>query len=64
MGVDRLLDMMRTAANANGDGVITMIVAHGEDNISMDVFNDPDTRTTTIINYRLRIYKKTGSNPA
>ena len=27
------------------DGVITMIVAHGEDNISMDVFNDPDAGT-------------------
>ncbi len=45
MGVDRLLDMMRTAANVNGDGVITMIVAHGEDNISMDVFNDSDAGT-------------------
>ena len=31
MGVDRLLDMMRTADNVNGDGIITMIVAHGED---------------------------------
>jgi len=37
--------MMRTAANVNGDGVITMIVAHGEDYISMDVFNDPNAGT-------------------
>ncbi len=37
--------MMRTAASVNGDGVITMIVAHGEDDISMDVFNDPDAGT-------------------
>ena len=37
--------MMRTAANVNRDGDITMTVAHGEDNISMDVFNDPDART-------------------
>ncbi len=45
MGVDRLLDMMRTAVNVTGDGVITMIVARGEDNISMDIFNDPDAGT-------------------
>ncbi|PTQ81937.1 dicarboxylate/amino acid:cation symporter [Nitrosomonas ureae] len=46
MGVDRLLDMMRTAvANFNRDGDITMTVAHDEDKISMDVFNDPDART-------------------
>jgi len=31
-----------TATNVNGGGVITMIVTRGEDNISMDVFNDPD----------------------
>ncbi len=42
MGVDRLLDMMRTAVNVTGDGVITMIVARGEDNLSMDIFNDPN----------------------
>ena len=45
MRVDRLLDMIRTAVNVNGDGIITLIVAHGRDNISMDVFNDPDART-------------------
>ena len=37
--------MIRTTANVNGDGVITLIVAHGGDNISTDVFNDPDART-------------------
>jgi Na+/H+-dicarboxylate symporter len=42
MGVDRLLDMMRTAVNVTGDAVITTIVARGEDNISLAVFNDPD----------------------
>lgn len=42
MGVDRLLDMLRTAANVTGDAVVTMIVARSEDNVSMEVFNDPD----------------------
>lgn len=42
MGVDRLLDMMRTAVNVTGDATVTTIVARGEDGISMDTFNDPD----------------------
>jgi len=42
MGVDRLLDMMRTAVNVTGDAVVTTIVARSEKSIDMDVFNDPD----------------------
>jgi len=42
MGVDRLLDMIRTAVNVTGDAVITTIVAHSENSIDMDVFNNPD----------------------
>ncbi|SER33040.1 Na+/H+-dicarboxylate symporter [Nitrosomonas sp. Nm51] len=45
MGVDRLLDMIRTAVNVTGDAVVTMIVAQSENNISMDVFNDPSAGT-------------------
>ena len=41
MGVDRLLDMMRTAVNVTGDATITTIVARSEDKIDMSVFNDP-----------------------
>jgi len=41
MGVDRLLDMMRTAVNVTGDAAITTIVARSEDKIDMEVFNDP-----------------------
>ncbi len=41
MGVDRLLDMMRTAVNVTGDATITTIVARSENSISMDTFNDP-----------------------
>ena len=42
MGVDRLLDMLRTAVNVTGDAIITTIVASGEKNLSMPIFNDPD----------------------
>ncbi len=41
MGVDRLLDMMRTAVNVTCDAVITVIVAQSENSLSMDIFNDP-----------------------
>jgi len=45
MGVDRLLDMMRTAVNITGDAVVAVIVARSEDNLSMEIFNDPDAGT-------------------
>ena len=41
MGVDRLLDMMRTAVNVTGDATVTTIVARSENNISLDTFNNP-----------------------
>jgi Na+/H+-dicarboxylate symporter len=41
MGVDRLLDMLRTAVNVTGDAVVTVIVANSEHSLSLDVFNDP-----------------------
>jgi len=42
MGVDRLLDMVRTAVNVTGDATITTIVARSENSIDMDIFNNPD----------------------
>jgi len=42
MGVDRLLDMIRTAVNVTGDAAITTIVARSENSIDMDTFNNPD----------------------
>ncbi len=42
IGVDRLLDMIRTAVNITGDAAVTTIVARSEESISMQVFNDPD----------------------
>ncbi len=42
LGVDRLMDMIRTAVNITGDAVVTTIVAKGEGKVDLDVFNDPD----------------------
>ncbi len=43
LGVDRLLDMVRTAVNVTGDAAVTVIVARGEDEINLSVFNAADT---------------------
>ncbi len=42
LGVDRLMDMIRTAVNITGDAVVTTIVAKGEGKIDMALFNDPN----------------------
>ncbi len=42
LGVDRLLDMIRTAVNVSGDATVTCIVAHGEGKLDLDVYNDPE----------------------
>jgi Na+/H+-dicarboxylate symporter len=42
IGVDRLLDMLRTAVNVLGDGMVATIVAKSEDDLDMAVFDDPD----------------------
>ena len=42
IGVDRLLDMLRTAVNVTGDGVVATIVARTENDLDLSVFEDPD----------------------
>ncbi len=42
IGIDRLLDMMRTAVNVVGDGTVATIVARSENDLDMDVFEDPE----------------------
>ena len=42
LGVDRILDMTRTAVNVCGDGVVTTIVARVENEFDESIFNDPD----------------------
>ena len=39
MGIDRILDMMRTAVNISGDTVVTLIVAKSEGELDESVFN-------------------------
>lgn len=40
MGIDRILDMTRTAVNITGDAVCTTIVAHQNKALDKDVFNN------------------------
>lgn len=40
IGVDRLLDMMRTVVNVSGDGMVTAVVANSEGMLDKGVFND------------------------
>ena len=41
IGVARLLDMLRTAVNVSGDGVVTCVVARSEDALDIEIFSDP-----------------------
>jgi DAACS family dicarboxylate/amino acid:cation (Na+ or H+) symporter len=42
IGVDRLLDMMRTSVNVTGDGMVAAIVARSENDLDETIFNDPE----------------------
>ncbi|MFV0369124.1 MAG: dicarboxylate/amino acid:cation symporter, partial [Hyphomicrobiaceae bacterium] len=42
LGVDRLMDMLRTAVNISGDAVVSTIVAKSEGKVDMTVFNNPN----------------------
>jgi Na+/H+-dicarboxylate symporter len=42
LGVDRLLDMVRTAVNVTGDATVSTVVAYHEGQLDGVVFNDPD----------------------
>ena len=41
LGVDRILDMMRTACNVTGDCAVTCIIARSEKAMDVERFNDP-----------------------
>ncbi|MEM7466154.1 MAG: dicarboxylate/amino acid:cation symporter [Pseudomonadota bacterium] len=58
IGVDRLMDMIRTAVNVSGDGVVSCVVAKSESKLDLARFNDPqagqiDTEETLTINNTL-----------
>ncbi|KIM13348.1 MAG: sodium:dicarboxylate symporter [Sulfurovum sp. FS08-3] len=42
LGVDRLLDMLRTIVNVSGDVVVSVIVAKRQNKLHLATFNDPD----------------------
>ncbi len=42
LGVDRILDMLRTAVNVGGDAAVTAIVAKSENKMDIAIYNDPD----------------------
>ena len=42
LGVDRLLDMTRTAVNITGDATVTTLVAKSEGELDLDTFRDRD----------------------
>jgi len=42
LGVDRLLDMVRTSVNVTGDAVVTCIVAKSEQEIDLEIFADAE----------------------
>ena len=47
IGVDRLLDMMRTAVNVSGDGTVATIVARSENQFDRAVFeSDTPSRSS------------------
>lgn len=40
IGVDRLLDMLRTVVNVSGDGMVTAVVANSEGRLDKTIFNN------------------------
>jgi len=42
LGVDRLLDMIRTAVNVTGDAMVTCVVAKSEDEFEIEIFKDTE----------------------
>jgi len=42
IGIERLVDMLRTAVNVTGDCVVAAVVARSEGELDLAVFNDPD----------------------
>jgi Na+/H+-dicarboxylate symporter len=41
IGIDRLLDMLRTAVNITGDAAVSCVVARSENGLSKQIFDDP-----------------------
>lgn len=42
IGVDRILDMMRTAVNVTGDSVVSVVIAHSEEALNVAQYQNPE----------------------
>ncbi|MCP4414002.1 MAG: dicarboxylate/amino acid:cation symporter, partial [Gammaproteobacteria bacterium] len=42
IGVDRILDMVRTSVNVTGDATVSCIIAQGEGDFDKAIFEDPE----------------------
>jgi len=49
LGVDRLMDMIRTVVNISGDAVVSTVVAQSEDKFDPVVYNNPHSGSNTNI---------------
>jgi Na+/H+-dicarboxylate symporter len=47
IGVDRILDMLRTAVNVTGDATVAVIVANNEGALDKNIYMDPDADVLT-----------------
>ena len=50
IGVDRLLDMVRTVVNVTGDATVSLIVAELEGQVDKSIFGDWEADTMTADN--------------
>jgi Na+/H+-dicarboxylate symporter len=61
IGVDRLLDMLRTVVNVSGDGMVTAVVANSEGRLDKTIFNDTSEVENTPVHpegaYAIRLGK-------
>jgi len=48
IGVDRLLDMIRTAVNVTGDAMVSTVVAYREGQLDEAIYNDPNADNDTL----------------
>lgn len=58
LGVDRLLDMIRTAVNVTGDAAVSCIVAKSEGKLDESIFNDPAAGAITGVDIDLEAEKE------
>jgi DAACS family dicarboxylate/amino acid:cation (Na+ or H+) symporter len=61
VGIDRLLDMMRTAVNVTGDSAVSCIIAKGEGKLDEAIYNDPDVGSVQLATGDL-VHPKSGDN--